>query len=91
MKKMKLNPDQLTVTSFQTSADAQEAGTVFGEQQCTCHTNCTCPGCPTCQGYNTCQNGHTCPASCAWTCGGETCDWTCAAQWTCDLSCDTCP
>jgi hypothetical protein len=78
--KLRLNLDQLTVDSFDTSAAAQEKGTVFGEQ-CTCWTNCTCPGCPTCD--NTACGQHTCDASC-----NGTCDASCNG--TCDASCDTC-
>jgi hypothetical protein len=55
--KLKLNLDDLTVDSFDTTRPAHRQGTVFGEQ-CTCHTQCTCPGCPTCD------------ASCNGTCGG---------------------
>ncbi len=79
--KLRLNLDQLTVDSFDTSTVAAEKGTVFGEQ-CTCWTNCTCPGCPTCDntacGQNTCGNtcGDTCGASCN-TCGDWTCEYTC--------------
>jgi hypothetical protein len=72
---MKLNLDQLAVDSFDTSAAPEKRGTVFGEQ-CTCPTNCTCPGCPTCEGYATC--------------GGDTCWETCAGQYSCDGTCDSC-
>ena len=68
--KLKLNLDQLTVDSFDTTATERPKGTVFGEQ-CTCYTNCTCPGCPTCDA--TCPN--TCPASCYGTC--HSCPDTC--------------
>ena len=55
--KLKLNLDQLSVDSFDTTRSEKPKGTVFGEQ-CTCYTNCTCPGCPTCdatcRGYGTC-------------------------------------
>lgn len=67
--KLKLQLDQLTVDSFDTSAVRQEKGTVFGEQ-CTCYTQCTCPGCPTC--YASC-NG-SCDASCNGTCYEATCN-----------------
>ena len=67
-KKLSLTLDDLQVDSFQTSADREEKGTVFGEQ-CTCPTNCTCPGCPTCD--ETCPN--TCWETCGATCGQETC------------------
>ena len=69
--KLKLNLDQLTVESFNTTRGGPKAGTVYGEQ-CTCYTNCTCPGCPTCD------------ASCNGTCGA-TCDASCNG--TCDYSC----
>jgi hypothetical protein len=72
--KLKLNLEQLTVDSFDTSASEKPRGTVFGEQ-CTCYTNCTCPGCPTCD------------ASCNGTCGG-TCAGSCYG--TCDATCNTC-
>ncbi|HEX2206353.1 MAG TPA: hypothetical protein VHG93_01620 [Longimicrobium sp.] len=72
--KLKLDLDQLTVESFDTSRHAEKKGTVFGEQ-CTCYTQCTCPGCPTCANYNTCDN--TCPNTCAYTCDDNTCPYTC--------------
>ncbi len=62
--KLKLNLEDLTVDSFDTTRPAHRQGTVFGEQ-CTCYTQCTCPGCPTCD------------ASCNGTCAGETCAGTC--------------
>ncbi len=88
--KLRLNLDQLTVDSFDTSTVAAEKGTVFGEQ-CTCWTNCTCPGCPTCDntacGQASCEGTcNTCGASCYGTCydtcagcpsGGYTCWETC--------------
>jgi len=90
--KLRLNLEQLTVDSFQTSAAEKPKGTVFGEQ-CTCYTNCTCPGCPTC---NRSCNG-TCDATACGTCGvscGGTCDNTCdySCGGTCDNTCgpDTC-
>ena len=81
--KLKLNLDQLTVDSFNTSGAEKPKGTVFGEQ-CTCYTNCTCPGCPTCDAS---CNG-TCDASCNGTCDAS-CNGTCncASGNTCDLSC----
>jgi len=65
--KLKLNLEDLTVDSFNTSGAEKPKGTVFGEQ-CTCYTNCTCPGCPTC--YASCNGtcGGTCEASCNGTC-----------------------
>ncbi len=83
--KLKLNLEQLTVDSFDTTRPAAKQGTVFGEQ-CTCYTNCTCPGCPTCDAScnGTCDascNG-TCDASCNGTCNatcGNTCNWSCGA------------
>ena len=84
MKKMKLDLDELTVDSFDTSSAGPRAGTVFGEQ-CTCYTNCTCPGCPTCA--QSC-NG-TCGDSCNGTCG-DSCYGTCAGQYSCDYTCDSC-
>ncbi|HLM68605.1 MAG TPA: hypothetical protein VK358_13795 [Longimicrobium sp.] len=78
--KLKLNLEQLTVDSFDTSAGEKPRGTVFGEQ-CTCYTNCTCPGCPTCD------------ASCNGTCGGTcaaSCNGTCNCPGTYDYSCEGC-
>jgi hypothetical protein len=90
MGKLRLDLDQLTVDSFDTSETAAEKGTVFGEQ-CTCYTNCTCPGCPTCD--NTCGdscNGtcvdNTCEFSCYGTCHEYSCWDTCAGQYTCDTA-----
>jgi hypothetical protein len=81
--KLKLNLEQLTVDSFDTTATQKERGTVFGEQ-CTCYTQCTCPGCPSCDATcpNTCAytcDDNTCLASCNGTCGGS-----CDGAWTCD-------
>jgi hypothetical protein len=91
MKKMKLNLDTLAVDSFDTAVPLPKPGTVFGEQ-CTCYTNCTCPGCPTCAhtcAYTcddaTCPNCPTCGQSC-----GDSCYGTCAGQYTCDNTCDSC-
>jgi hypothetical protein len=76
--KLKLNLEQLSVESFDTTSVEKQRGTVVGEQ-CTCWTRCgqnTCPGCPTCD--NTCAytcDDATCPAcpTCAASCNG-TCD-----------------
>jgi hypothetical protein len=73
MRKLRLDLDQLTVDTFDTSTTAKEKGTVFGEQ-CTCNTYCgqnTCPGCPTCD--NTACNQNTCFVSCesCVSCGGS--------------------
>jgi hypothetical protein len=75
--KLKLNLDQLSVDSFDTSAQQATRGTVHGEQ-CTCPTACTCPGCPTCDATcaNTCDD-YTCAASCNGTCGAATCGNSC--------------
>ena len=103
MGKLKLNLDQLTVDSFDTSATAQKRGTVVGEEQCTCpsacDTACTCPGCDTCD-WSECNQ-----QSCAGSCAGSTCDYytqcyPCGTRgaYTCDPSytgggglCDCCP
>jgi hypothetical protein len=75
--KLKLDLDQLSVDSFDTTETEKQKGTVFGEQ-CTCWTQCgqnTCPGCPTCD-----ASCNTCGASCYGTCGascGATCGYTC--------------
>jgi hypothetical protein len=74
MRKLRLQLEELHITSFTTTSSQKEKGTVFGEQ-CTCPTACTCPGCPTCD------------ASCNGTCGA-TCGASCYG--TCDYSCDTC-
>jgi hypothetical protein len=66
--KLKLDVEDLSVDSFDTSASEKPKGTVFGEQ-CTCYTQCTCPGCPTCDAS---CNG-TCDATCAYTCDDATC------------------
>ncbi|HEU0301773.1 MAG TPA: hypothetical protein VFR37_20130 [Longimicrobium sp.] len=62
--KLKLNPEQLAVDSFDTTVPGKSRGTVFGEQ-CTCPTACTCPGCPSCD--DTCPV--TCPNTCQAGCG----------------------
>jgi hypothetical protein len=74
--KLKLNLDQLSVDSFDTTKSAAKPGTVFGEE-CTCPTACTCPGCPSC--YDTCADtcAETCAASCAYTCDDDTCAYSC--------------
>ena len=88
--KLKLNLDQLSVESFDTTLTERPKGTVFGEQ-CTCYTNCTCPGCPTCDATcpQTCVN--TCDdPSCAGSCDASACYGTCG-EYTCALTCeDTC-
>ncbi|HYW11386.1 MAG TPA: hypothetical protein VE871_05495 [Longimicrobium sp.] len=73
--KLKLDLDDLTVDSFDTTRPAQKQGTVFGEQ-CTCYTQCTCPG------YSTCDEScdGTCAASCNTTCNAKcnpTSYWAC--------------
>ncbi|HEY0016545.1 MAG TPA: hypothetical protein VGC13_09515 [Longimicrobium sp.] len=75
--KLKLNLEDLTVESFNTTTAEKPKGTVFGEQ-CTCYTNCTCPGCPTCDN------------TCAYTCDDATCPAcpTCAAS--CNGTCQNC-
>ena len=74
--KLKLNLEDLSVDSFDTTRSERPKGTVFGEQ-CTCYTNCTCPGCPTCDA--------TCPATCVNTCDDVSCNGTCAAS--CEGTC----
>jgi hypothetical protein len=85
--KLRLNLEDLTVDSFDTTRTEKPKGTVFGEQ-CTCYTNCTCPGCPTCDhtcAYTcddaTCPQCPTCYASCNGTCN-------CPTNNTCGYSCD---
>ena len=74
--KLKLNLDELTIDSFDTTSRESGRGTVVGEEQCTCWTQCgqnTCPGCPTC--------GETCNANvytCAYSC--DTCDGSCGGS-----------
>jgi hypothetical protein len=95
MGKLRLELDQLTVDSFDTSVAQAEKGTVFGEQ-CTCYTACTCPGCETCdhtacnqetcQTCQTCQGqGYSCDPSCnELSCGGgHTCDFESANMYAC--------
>lgn len=77
--KLKLNMEDLSVDSFDTTRGEQARGTVVGEQQCTCYTLCTCPGCPTCDA--------TCPATCAHTCDDATCAG-CGSAYTCEVSCN---
>jgi hypothetical protein len=82
--KLKLNLDELSVESFDTTRTEQKKGTVFGEQ-CTCWTACgqnTCPGCPTCD--------NTCAGTCAFTCDDASCAGTCDASCngTCEASCN---
>lgn len=81
--KLKLNLDMLSIETFDTSAEKEKEGTVFGEE-CTCVTNCTCPGCPTC--YNTCPE--TCGAATAAATCGNTCGQSCYGS--CDYTCDGC-
>jgi hypothetical protein len=79
--KLKLQLEDLTVVSFDTTATEKPKGTVFGEQ-CTCPTACTCPGCPTCDAS---CNG-TCDASCNGTCDAS-CNGTCGASCAGGFSC----
>ena len=71
MRKLKLELENLTVESFDTTTPAKPRGTVFGEQ-CTCYTQCTCPGCPTCD--------NTCPQTCAYTCDDASCNGSCGCM-----------
>jgi hypothetical protein len=104
MGKLRMNLDQLTVESFDTSAPAGRRGTVFGEEQCTCptacETACTCPGCNTCD--HTACNQESCNGTCGTTCGYGSGCYTCGATegaYTCDYSatgggvgmCQCCP
>ena len=91
MEKLKLQLDNLTVESFDTTCEVKGSGTVRGEQA----TN-TCPGCPTCAAtcaYTcddaTCPNCPTCAVSCNGTCQGQTCWDSCGRTcWdTCGLGC----
>jgi hypothetical protein len=94
MAKLKLQLDDLLVDSFQTTEPQRPKGTVFGEQctcytNCTCPG---CPTCDaSCNGtcYASCNGScaATCDASCNGTCdgctweascGGNSCDPTCA-------------
>src|SRR5690349_24996001 len=80
--KLKLNLDELSVDSFDTTRPERPKGTVFGEQ-CTCYTNCTCPGCPTCDA--------SCNGTCVASCNG-TCDASCNGSCNCtyDYTCEGC-
>ncbi len=89
--KLKLNLEQLTVDSFDTTSTEKPKGTVFGEQ-CTCYTNCTCPGCPTCDATcaqtcddATCPNCPTCANTC--NCPAGTYDYTCEGCTLYDRTC----
>jgi hypothetical protein len=91
MEKLKLQLDNLSVESFDTTCEAKGHGTVRGEQA----TN-TCPGCPTCAAtcaYTcddaTCPQCPTCAASCNGTCAGATCFDSCGRTcWdTCGIGC----
>jgi hypothetical protein len=91
MDKLKLQLENLSVESFDTTCEVREKGTVFGEQA----TN-TCPGCPTCAAtcaYTcddaTCPQCPTCAASCNGTCDGATCYDSCGRTcWdTCGIGC----
>ena len=77
--KLKLNLEDLSVDTFDTTAPHKAKGTVFGEQ-CTCYTQCTCPGCPTCDASCNGTCGDTCPNTCAYTCDDASCAGTCAAS-----------
>ena len=84
MNKLRLDLEDLSVESFDTTPAARaENGTVFG-QQCTCYTQCTCPGCPTCDASCNGTCGGTCAASCNGTCG-DTCAGSCYGS--CDDTC----
>lgn len=82
--KLKLNLEQLTVDSFDTSAPNGEKGTVFGEQVTTIPTRMRDHTCwESCNG--SCETG-PCWSVCA-SCN-DTCDgWTCAGPWS-DCTCD---
>jgi hypothetical protein len=93
MKKLRLDPDALTVESFDPSPLADGQGTVLGGQNFTiartCRGTCTCTGtrkrntCLPTAGFDpTCQP--TCQATCEATCPA-TCAQTCAA--TCQVTC----
>jgi hypothetical protein len=78
--KLKLNLDELTIDSFDTTANENARGTVVGEEQCTCWTACgqnTCPGCPTCDASCNGTCGATCAGSCYGTCDGASCGYSC--------------
>jgi hypothetical protein len=87
--KLKLQLEDLSVESFDTSTSEKPKGTVFGEQ-CTCPTACTCPGCPTCDAScdDTCDG--TCDScfSCGGTCGQYTCYHSCDLWCTEGATCD---
>ena len=77
--KLKLDMEQLTVESFDTSNSQEQRGTVMGEQ-CTCPSACSCPGCPSCDA--------TCPATCYNTCDDYSCANTCDGN--CEVYSDAC-
>jgi hypothetical protein len=80
MKKLSLDPEDLRVESFGTTADPRAApGTVHAhDEQCGCSGQWSC---------NTCWGQETCdlPASCDYTCDNASCGDTCADS--CQGSC----
>ncbi len=78
MRKLKLDIDELQVTTFQPAAQAGEAGTVEGYNPPSGRLSCaedghTCDAylCPTAPAANTCDGGHTCASLC------NSCDVSC--------------
>jgi hypothetical protein len=88
MRKLRLDLDDLSVESFETTPlPRTENGTVFGQEQCTCYTQCTCPGCPTCDASCNGTCAYTCEGTCAYTCAGDTCGLGCPLSY--DGVCNT--
>ncbi|HEX8906721.1 MAG TPA: hypothetical protein VF771_17860 [Longimicrobiaceae bacterium] len=68
-KKLRLELDEITVDSFELSAE-EGRGTVRGHYcACCCCDPCCCTCCDTCQA--------TCPYTCQYTCDDDTCAYTC--------------
>lgn len=84
--KLKLNLDELSVDTFDTSARGPgQRGTVRANECCACC--CCCPCCCTfgCTAATDCGQA-TCGVSCYGTCGEYTCQASCNG--TCDYSCN---
>jgi hypothetical protein len=75
MNKLSLSLDQLRVESFDTTPGNGEGRGTVFSEQCTCETACSCPGCPTCYFAG---NGNTCEHTCAYEYTCDTCQETCA-------------
>ena len=77
MKKLRLDLDELTVTSFETDHAQSGGGTIEG------YISTRCTG-----GAMTCDDGNTCVPAGA-TCDNDTCYVSCAGSCPCDPNYDT--